>query len=111
MTHIARPGAAHLEKEDGTPVPNPWNIQHLRKFYPRRHGKNDVRTSLREGLLGLLTLHRKAEGSPAHTSGCPALARPTMNLEGATRPRHPQAMHLNSREYQPHDDGSPVSAR
>ena len=34
VTPIAHPGAARLEKEDGTPVPNPWNIQHLRKFYP-----------------------------------------------------------------------------
>ena len=34
VTHIARPGAARLEKEDDMPVPNPWNIQHLRKFYP-----------------------------------------------------------------------------
>ena len=34
VTHIARPGAARLEEKYGTPVPNPWNIQHLRKFYP-----------------------------------------------------------------------------
>ena len=34
VTHIARPVAARLEKEDGTPVPNQWNIQNLRKFYP-----------------------------------------------------------------------------
>ena len=34
VVHIARPGSARLEMEDGTPVANPWNIQHLRKFYP-----------------------------------------------------------------------------
>ena len=34
VMHISRPGAARLETEDGDPVPNPWNIQHLRKFYP-----------------------------------------------------------------------------
>ncbi|KAM0919737.1 hypothetical protein ACQ4PT_007914 [Festuca glaucescens] len=34
VTHTARPGAARLETEDGVQVPNPWNIQHLRKFYP-----------------------------------------------------------------------------
>ena len=33
VVHIARTGSARLEEEDGTPVPNPWNIQHLRKFY------------------------------------------------------------------------------
>ena len=34
VVHIARPGSARLETEDGIPVANPWNIQHLRKFYP-----------------------------------------------------------------------------
>ena len=34
VVHIARPGSARLETEDGVPVANPWNIQHLRKFYP-----------------------------------------------------------------------------
>ena len=34
VTHVSRPGAARLETEDGVPVPNAWNIQHLRKFYP-----------------------------------------------------------------------------
>ena len=34
VTHISRPGAVRLETEDGIPVKNPWNIQHLRKFYP-----------------------------------------------------------------------------
>ena len=34
VTRIARLGAARLEAEDRTPVANPWNIKHLRKFYP-----------------------------------------------------------------------------
>jgi hypothetical protein len=34
MTHIARPGSAWLETAEGVPVGNPWNIAHLRKFYP-----------------------------------------------------------------------------
>ena len=34
VAHIARPGAVRLETEDGIPVKNPWNIAHLRKFYP-----------------------------------------------------------------------------
>jgi hypothetical protein len=34
MTHIARPGSARLETTKGIPVGNPWNIAHLRKFYP-----------------------------------------------------------------------------
>ena len=33
VTHIARPGVARLETQDGVPVKNPWNIMHLRKFY------------------------------------------------------------------------------
>ena len=34
VTHIARPGVARLETQDGIPIKNPWNIVHLRKFYP-----------------------------------------------------------------------------
>jgi hypothetical protein len=34
VTHIARPGSARLETTEGVPVGNPWNIAHLRKFYP-----------------------------------------------------------------------------
>jgi hypothetical protein len=34
VAHIARPGSAWLETTEGVPVGNPWNIAHLRKFYP-----------------------------------------------------------------------------
>jgi transposase InsO family protein len=34
VTHIARPGSARLETAKGVSVGNPWNIAHLRKFYP-----------------------------------------------------------------------------
>jgi hypothetical protein len=34
VTHIARPGSVRLETTEGVPVGNPWNIAHLRKFYP-----------------------------------------------------------------------------
>ena len=34
VKHVSRPGAARLETEEGEPVQNTWNIQHLRKFYP-----------------------------------------------------------------------------
>ena len=34
VVHVSRPGAAHLETQDGVPIQNAWNIQHLRKFYP-----------------------------------------------------------------------------
>jgi hypothetical protein len=34
VTHIARPGSVRLETAEGVPVGNPWNIAHLRKFYP-----------------------------------------------------------------------------
>jgi transposase InsO family protein len=34
VTHIARPGSARLEITEGMPVGNPWNMAHLRKFYP-----------------------------------------------------------------------------
>jgi hypothetical protein len=32
--HISWLGTAWLETEEGEPVQNTWNIQHLRKFYP-----------------------------------------------------------------------------
>ena len=32
--HISRHGAPRLETQDGVPIQNAWNIQHLRKFYP-----------------------------------------------------------------------------
>ena len=34
VAHVSRPGAARLEMQDGVPIQNAWNIQHLRKFYP-----------------------------------------------------------------------------
>ena len=34
VAHVSRPGAAHLETQDGVPIQNAWNIQHLQKFYP-----------------------------------------------------------------------------
>jgi hypothetical protein len=34
VMHIARPGSVRLETAEGVPVGNPWNIAHLRKFYP-----------------------------------------------------------------------------
>jgi hypothetical protein len=34
VTHIARPDSARLETAESLPVGNPWNIAHLRKFYP-----------------------------------------------------------------------------
>jgi hypothetical protein len=29
-----RPGCVRLATTEGVPIPNPWNIEHLRKFYP-----------------------------------------------------------------------------
>ena len=34
VVHISRPGAVRLETQDGVPIQNAWNIQHLWKFYP-----------------------------------------------------------------------------
>ena len=34
VKRVTRPGAVRLETEDGIPVNNSWNIEHLRKFYP-----------------------------------------------------------------------------
>jgi hypothetical protein len=34
VRHIARLGSAWLETTEGMPVANPWNIAHLKKFYP-----------------------------------------------------------------------------
>jgi hypothetical protein len=33
VTRVCRPGCVLLATEDGEPVPRPWNIEHLRKFY------------------------------------------------------------------------------
>ena len=33
VAHVSRPGVARLETQDGVPIQNAWNIQHLRKFY------------------------------------------------------------------------------
>jgi hypothetical protein len=48
VTHIARPGSARLEAAEGVPVGNPWNIAHLRKFYPQvpREEMKTVMTAL-----------------------------------------------------------------
>ena len=34
VVHVSRPSAARLETQDGVPIQNAWNIQHLRKFHP-----------------------------------------------------------------------------
>ena len=34
VVHVSRPNAARLETDDGIQIPNAWNIQDLRKFYP-----------------------------------------------------------------------------
>ena len=34
VVHVFRPGSARLETQEGVPVQNAWNIQHLRRFYP-----------------------------------------------------------------------------
>ena len=33
VAHVSRPGAVRLETQDGVPIQNAWNIQHLWKFY------------------------------------------------------------------------------
>ena len=34
VAHVSRLGAVRLETQDGVPIQNAWNIQHIRKFYP-----------------------------------------------------------------------------
>ena len=34
VVHVSRPGAARLETQEGVPIPNAWNNQHLWRFYP-----------------------------------------------------------------------------
>jgi hypothetical protein len=34
ITQVYRPGCVRLAMEEGEPVPRPWNIEHLHKFYP-----------------------------------------------------------------------------
>ena len=34
VTKVTRPGSYRINDADGNEVPNSWNIEHLRKFYP-----------------------------------------------------------------------------
>src|SRR3954466_12040900 len=34
VVHVSRPGSVRLETQEGEPIQNAWNIQHLRRFYP-----------------------------------------------------------------------------
>ena len=34
VSRVVVPGTYWLQREDGTDVGNPWNIEHLRRFYP-----------------------------------------------------------------------------
>ena len=34
VVHVSRPRTACLETQEGVPIPNVWNIQHLWRFYP-----------------------------------------------------------------------------
>jgi hypothetical protein len=34
VTQVCHPGCVRLAMEDGEPLPNLWNIDYLRKFYP-----------------------------------------------------------------------------
>jgi hypothetical protein len=34
VMEVCRPGCVRLATTEGVSLPNPWNIEHLRKFYP-----------------------------------------------------------------------------
>ena len=34
VSSVIVPGTCRLQRKDGTDVGNPWNIEHLRRFYP-----------------------------------------------------------------------------
>jgi hypothetical protein len=34
VTEVCQPGCVRLITTEGVPLPNPWNTEHLRKFYP-----------------------------------------------------------------------------
>jgi hypothetical protein len=36
VVRVSRPGAVRLETEDGVPVANSWNIEHLQKYHLRK---------------------------------------------------------------------------
>ncbi|KAI5001175.1 hypothetical protein ZWY2020_011134 [Hordeum vulgare] len=33
VAHVSRPSVVRLDRQDGVPIQNAWNIQHIRKFY------------------------------------------------------------------------------
>jgi len=39
VSSVVVPGTYRLQREDGTDVGNPWNIEHLRHFYPQKNDK------------------------------------------------------------------------
>ena len=82
VVHIARPGSARLETEDGIPVANPWNIQHLRKFYPCSPSASNF---LHQGRAMRHHPPRgKISGSPLYYT----LPRAVREDSQATKPRH-----------------------
>jgi hypothetical protein len=34
VTEVCQPRCVRLATTEGVPLPNPWNIEHLHKFYP-----------------------------------------------------------------------------
>ena len=39
MSSVVVPETYRLRREDGTDVGNPWNIEHLHRFYPWKNGE------------------------------------------------------------------------
>ena len=69
VKRVTRPGAVRLETEDGIPVSNSWNIEHLRKFFPIRRGcRNPFRQPPFVQVLPLLhvILCTKPGADPVH---------------------------------------------
>ena len=47
VAHVSRPGAARLEMQDGVPIQNARNIQHLWKFLPMKKGQAPMKKAQR----------------------------------------------------------------
>jgi hypothetical protein len=69
VTQVYRPGCVYMATEDGEPLPNLWNIEHLCKFYPYYNGET---TSY---YISTIVPRSSAWNSHAPTGPAPPVAR------------------------------------
>jgi hypothetical protein len=64
VTEICCPGCVRLATDNGVPLPNPWNIEHLRKFFPLKQIRGSTLNT--PGLLACSHVHPVTRKGPDH---------------------------------------------